>query len=391
MNLADDELAAVERLATEVAAAGVLEETVWAETFRAVPRHALVPQPMEEVVEGGVTAWRPVDLSDRGAWLDAIYTDRTLVTVVDGDGMPLSSSTKPSLVVGMLAELGLVGGERVLEIGTGTGYSTALLCEGLGRLSGGLVDGQVTTVDVNPELVDTAVRRLDGLGYWPHARAGDGLDGYPPNGPYDRIVATCSVPRIPDAWIDQLAVGGLILADVATGIEGGLVRLEKQVDGSLVGSYARTGARFMPARSVGSAFYPGPPRVDYAPTAATERPTAIGGRTFLHNYPLRLLAGLALPGTSLVYHTGDDGHSVQLQHVDGSWARSPLTGSSGGASVTWGGQRCLWETVEDIADVWRRAGEPDPRSLRWEVRGASQTVTLADRTWEVPQRDPGQV
>lgn len=382
MGLADDELAAIERLAVEVTRTGTLDEAVWADSFRAVPRHVLVPEPLEEVVEDGVTTWRPVVFPDRAAWLDAIYADRTLVTALDDDGMPVSSSTKPSLVVGMLAELDLDAGHRVLEIGTGTGYSTALLCEGLGRLSGGLEAGQVTTIDVSPDLVDAAVGRLARLGYRPHARAGDGRDGYPLSGPYDRVVATCSVPRIPAAWIDQLAVGGLLLADVATGVDGGLVRLVKQVDGSLTGSYSPSGARFMPARSEAHSPYSSAASVEYAPVSGM-RSTPVGGRRFLYSHPLRLLAGFALPGAALVYHSDGGARSVQLQHPDGSWARSPLSGDGEGP-VTWGGPRCLWDAVEDVADVWLEAGEPEPTSLRWEVQGDAQTVTVAGRTWELP-------
>src|SRR6185295_6458940 len=96
------------------------------------------------------------------AGLAGAYRDEALVTALlpDGHGgrAAVSSSTQPSLMVGMLDALDLGDRLRVLEIGTGTGYNAALMCHVLG-------DAAVHSVDVDPALVDTARARLDSLGY----------------------------------------------------------------------------------------------------------------------------------------------------------------------------------------------------------------------------------
>ncbi|WP_424188459.1 methyltransferase domain-containing protein [Actinokineospora sp. G85] len=95
----------------------------------------------------------------------------------------------------------------MLEIGTGTGYNAALLCHRLGA-------DKVVSVDLNPDLVTTARNALAALGHTPVLVVGNGDDGVPDHGPYDRIIATAAVPAIPAAWIDQLAPGGKIIANV---------------------------------------------------------------------------------------------------------------------------------------------------------------------------------
>ena len=89
----------------------------------------------------------------------------------------------------MLEALEVTDGCRVLEIGTGSGYNAALLCERLGS-------EHVTSVHIDPDLVALARERLAANGYTP-TLAADGADGYPRSALYDRIIATCSVPAIP--------------------------------------------------------------------------------------------------------------------------------------------------------------------------------------------------
>jgi protein-L-isoaspartate O-methyltransferase len=98
----------------------------------------------------------------------------------------------------MLNSLNIHTGHTVLEIGTGTGYNAALLCHRLG-------DTQVTSIDIDPDLVADTRLRLATLGYHSTLLAGDGTHGAIDNAPYDRVIATCAVPAIPPAWINQLA------------------------------------------------------------------------------------------------------------------------------------------------------------------------------------------
>lgn len=170
----------------------------------AVPRHLLVPRAYQQDNTG---AWREFETAMA---LERVYSPETLVTALEavgGNRFPISSSTKPDLMVRMLEILDVQDGHRVLEIGTGTGYNAALLAHRLG-------DEQVFSVDVGEDLVDLARDRLDAAGYRPRLAAVDGVHGLPAHAPFDRIIATCSVPAVPWEWAQQLAPDGTILVDL---------------------------------------------------------------------------------------------------------------------------------------------------------------------------------
>lgn len=138
--------------------------------------------------------------ADQG--LEAVYRDEALPAKVDPRGRWLSSSSQPSIMALMLEQLSLEPGQRVLEIGAGTGYNAALLRHLVGAA------GRVTTIDIDPELARRARSALRRSGYAAKVFAGDGREGFPHDAPYDRIVVTASVAEIPNAWLDQLRPGG---------------------------------------------------------------------------------------------------------------------------------------------------------------------------------------
>lgn len=199
-------------------------------------------------------------------------------------GIPTSSSTLPSLMAGMLEQLGVKDEHRVLEIGTGTGYNAALLSARLGQ-------HLVHSVDIDPALIAAARRHLAEAGYMAQLLALDGTQGHPRSEYFDRIIATCSVPAIPAHWILELRDGGVLVTDVALVIEGGLVRLARRGD-SARGFFTTTAGRFMPARSAART-YPVQERPERAPTAKT-RPTVLTAERIRTNYPLRLVLALHL-------------------------------------------------------------------------------------------------
>lgn len=82
--------------------------------------------------------------------------------------------------------------QQIMEIGTGTGYSTAILCERVG-------DENVVSIEADAHLATRAASAIHKTGHKPTLVTGNGLDGFPPRAPYDRITATCSVRHIPDA------------------------------------------------------------------------------------------------------------------------------------------------------------------------------------------------
>ncbi|AUA11130.1 Protein-L-isoaspartate O-methyltransferase [Streptomyces malaysiensis subsp. malaysiensis] len=349
-------------LVEELQRVGAIRSAAWADAFASVPRHLFVPEWYgQEVDNRGITVWRRHDPADRDAWQAAVYSDQTLVTALDPDtaepvderawtGIPTSSSTLPSLMARMLEDLAVEEGHRVLEVGTGTGYNAALLCARLG-------DRLVHSIDVSPALVETARGRLASAGYLPHLAAGDGQQGFPGHAPFDRTIATCSVPRIPTAWIEQTRPGGTILADVSMGIEGGLVHLTVDEERRALGRFTTTAGRFMAARGDANT-YPRPERAPYAPRAGS-RTAALTATDIRAHYPFRLLLAFHLPGGELVYHVDDEtgAMSLQLQQHDGTWARAPIADEDT-TTVTYGGSTDLWRQAETAWQWWNEHGRP---------------------------------
>lgn len=114
---------------------------------------------------------------------------------------------------------------RVLEIGTGSGYQAAILAQ---------LSGRVYTIEIVPELAAAARQRLAALGYRNiTVRHGDGYQGWPEEAPFDRIIVTAAPEQLPRALTDQLARGGRLVAPVGSGWGQNLILLEKQPDGTL--------------------------------------------------------------------------------------------------------------------------------------------------------------
>ncbi|MEV7790736.1 methyltransferase domain-containing protein [Streptomyces sp. NPDC087512] len=240
----------LERLAASARAALVREielsgawasDPVWREAFASVPRHLFVPYYYVGVRGGYERRWgEHPDPATRERWMLGAYADAPLATRLR-DGELLSSSSQPSLMAMMLAELGVTDGSRVLEIGAGTGYNAALLAHRLGD------DDLVTTVDLDPEITESARRHLAAAGYHPAVVTGDGARGVPERAPFDRIIATCTLPTIPPAWVAQCRPGGRILTPLATG----LVLLTVRDAGHAEGRFLHTPAFFVPLRGTG--------------------------------------------------------------------------------------------------------------------------------------------
>jgi protein-L-isoaspartate(D-aspartate) O-methyltransferase len=161
----------------QLEARGIRDARVLAQ-MRAVPRHELVPE------------------SER----DHAYEDRPLPI---GHGQTIS---QPYVVAAMTEALELSPDDRVLEIGTGSGYQAAVL-SGLCR--------EVYTIEIVEPLAERARADLARLGYANvHVRAGDGYGGWPEQAPFDAIVITAAPKQVPQPLLDQLAVGGRLVAPV---------------------------------------------------------------------------------------------------------------------------------------------------------------------------------
>ena len=177
------------------------------DAFRRVPREKFVPSMLR----------------------DRAYEDGPLPI---GEDQTIS---QPYVVAFMTDLLRLAGDERVLEIGTGSGYQTAILAE---------LAKDVYTVEIVPTLAQEARARLEELGYSNvHYRIGDGSDGWPEHAPYDRILVTAAPRRVPTPLREQLRVGGCLVAPVGRFWQN-LVKMVRTESGFEETSYG--GVRFVP-------------------------------------------------------------------------------------------------------------------------------------------------
>lgn len=156
--------------------------------------------------------------------LEEIYSNRSLVTAVDGR-FPTSSTSQPDLVARMLELLDLCPGHSVLEIGAGTGYNAALLREMVGP------DGKVCTIELKEDVAALARKHLDDEGYADvRVLARDAYHGAAEAAPFDRIVATVGCSDISPHFLSQLKPDGVMLIPLQHGFGDPLVRIERDPD-----------------------------------------------------------------------------------------------------------------------------------------------------------------
>jgi protein-L-isoaspartate(D-aspartate) O-methyltransferase len=196
-----------EDLVRAVVATGTRDPRLLA-ALRAVPRADFVPR----------------DLADQA------YLDRPL---------PIPHcqvTTQPSLVAKMIEALGLTGSERVLEVGTGYGFQTALLAQ---------LSNFVHSIERFPDVAETARDNLTRQGVANvEVVVGDGTKGLPEHAPYDAILVSAAFPRVPPPLAEQLALGGRLVQPVGPGGEEEVILFEKGPQG-LVPRQNITGAHFV--------------------------------------------------------------------------------------------------------------------------------------------------
>ena len=127
-----------------------------------------------------------------------------------GEGQTIS---QPFVVALMVQALELQPGDRVLEIGAGSGFQTAILCE-LAATEDGVRGETVYAIERHPALADRATTVLASLGYAPHLRVGDGTFGWPEAAPFAAIIVSAVAPHVPRPLWEQLAEGGRLILPV---------------------------------------------------------------------------------------------------------------------------------------------------------------------------------
>jgi protein-L-isoaspartate(D-aspartate) O-methyltransferase len=190
--------------------------------LRTVPRHVFLP----------------------GVSVEEAYANTMVDTKYDGSGAAISCASQPGVVGLMLEQLQAEPGNKVLELGAGTGYNAGLLAHLVGER------GHVTTIDVDDDIVNGARSGLAAAGIENvTVILGDGALGHAEGAPYDRIIATVGAHGVPRAWLDQLAPDGRLLVPM---------RLRGSVCRSIVferrnGAWRSTGSEmntFMPLRGI---------------------------------------------------------------------------------------------------------------------------------------------
>ncbi|MGW8981441.1 methyltransferase domain-containing protein [Streptomyces parvus] len=331
----------------------------WRQVFEAVPRSGFVPA---EVWRQLPARCEPVVGAD--AWLALVNSDEPVVTQLDdgaegGPGIATSSNSMPSMVARMLGLLDVEDGQRVLEIGTGTGYVSALLCQRLG-------DDLVHSVELDPVVARQAAEALAQAGYRPHLRIGDGEQPWPGLGPVDRLIATCALRYVPYALLRQVRPGGIVVAPLARGFwSGALVRLQVQADGTAMGPFCG-GATYMPMRAHRLP--------DLHDVRGKGRARAAGlDPARLLDLGFALYAGARLPGVRLIHKGTDEGVQVWVTREDGAGAAAAT-----GEEVWQYGPGFLWEEIEQTWWEYESAGRPDAEQFGLTVTDRGQHVWLRD-------------
>lgn len=338
------------RLAGQLVRHGVLTDGAWRDALLDVPRHHFIPH-THTPDPAAPGRWRrhfaPADPAAVAAWLARVYNSTALTVALSGiDGWgrqhPVAVSPNPELTVRMLQALDIHAGDRVLQLGAGSGHTTALLAHRVG-------DTHVTAVEIDPELRHLAATRLHRRDQHPHLVLADsttlGACLHPNTKPepaagrgFDRVLACHSIDDVPAVWLHHTAPGALVLAVLSGGLDAGHPVLLRRTEpgtptrtptgtltappcGAELTGYFLPWAAALPARRhrvrLATARAPGP---------AAERPrhcrTILDPATLHTDTPLALLHQLHLPPatTAAVRDNGTGQPATYLHARDGSWA-----------------------------------------------------------------------
>ncbi|MFE0147775.1 methyltransferase domain-containing protein [Nonomuraea sp. NPDC059007] len=352
-------------------------QRIWLRAIEQVPRHLFVPvrafvQPQydepDHIIDRDV---------DPDVWRRAVYSHTAIITqrddgaaaLDDTTAYPTSSLSSPHVVAKMLHLLNVDKHHRVLEIGTGSGWTAALLAWRLGN-------NQVTTVEIDDAVAATAEQNLKAAGYAPTLVVGDGAFGHLGGAPYDRIHVTCGVRDVPHAWVEQTRPGGSIVLPwmPVPGRWGLQLRLDVLDDGSAVGTFGDD-CGFMMLRSQRAAREWAAPSDDGVESTTRTDPrevsAALGGSFAL---------GLAATAPHIVVTSAEneqgDAWAMRLQDLTGDgWA--VVTARTGqDTRVVQSSARPLWTQLETAFMEWLRAGRPERSAYRMLISPAGQHVRL---------------
>ena len=190
-------------------------------------RHkGLRKQLVEELASKGILQKQVLDAIQavpRHYFLDAVFTKQAYSNMPFqiGAGQTISH---PYTVAFQTELLDLIKGEKVLEVGTGSGFQTAILCE---------IGAKVFSIERQKELFLKSKQLIPKLSYTPKLKFGDGYKGWQTYAPFDKIIITCGAPFIPEDLVDQLRPGGKMVIPLGDGKVQEMILLTKDLSGGV--------------------------------------------------------------------------------------------------------------------------------------------------------------
>ncbi|MGP3914288.1 protein-L-isoaspartate O-methyltransferase family protein [Nonomuraea sp. 10N515B] len=376
--------ARTQQLASYLIDASVLDPAdrdsrIWLDALREVPRHLFIPprawaEPQDD---------RPSQLIDRGAdpdaWWDAVYSNCAIITqrgdggadVADRRAHLTSSNSSPHVVMEFLRLLELDSHQRVLEVGTGTGWTAAMLAWRLG-------DDQVATIEVDEAVAAVAAENLKAAGMAPATLVGGGELGVPERAPFDRVHVTCGVRHVPYEWVEQTRPGGSIVMPymLPHGQWGEQLRLDVLDDGTAVGSF-HGGCGFMMLRSQRRDSWP--PYSEDGVEGTTRVDPRAAWAALNQGFGLNLAAAaphIAISTAGWEQQDDDWTWVMRLRDLRGDgWAIATFRPGEE-THVVQSGDRQLWTALEAAFMEWLRAGRPGRGEYRMIVTPGGQDVWL---------------
>ncbi len=318
--------------------------------FAAHPRHRFIP----DVIWPDPTGLPLIRSQKPHAWARTVYTDDAVTTQANDGGAgtvntPTSSSSAPQVMADMIEAAGLGPGMRVLEVGAGTGWNAAVLCELVGAR------GRVTTVEIDPGVAEHAERALSGTS----ARVVTGTLHDAP-GSYDAVLVTCSMNRIPAELAGFLAPGAAAVLPWSPDPQSHStpVVAVRARGGRLTGDFVREGS-FMRSRDQRppAERFPGlgaAPDTVAAFEATSDEVIDSGAMTPL----MLMLPGVRL-GVGMRPFDGTPRRIVYLGAPDGSWAYLWPDGA-----LTMGGPSAIADRFTVAFQLLSRVGFPGLTAFR---------------------------
>jgi protein-L-isoaspartate O-methyltransferase len=371
------------RLLEVLKAQDLMREARLEAAYWAAPRHCFIDR---MYVRDAVTMYwscrpQPQDYQTNSAWLNDVYQEQPVIVRTNDAGMPVCSNSAPSLVFKLLGLLDVRAGDRVLEVGTGTGQLTSLL----GFLAA--TSGEVTSLEVDPELAETARLRLDSLG---GAKAVSILQADAQVTPladaeFDCVVSTASSPTVPDYWPTALRRGGRLCMEIRGSLSGAILVAERpDHGGKLAGSFVDRRGAFMPLRRTGNGADEGVVLpFGFGLNEAQRRPSEGVGFKQVISRPFDWYCQLELPDSRLIAlspESGSDMYLVADECLDA--VKLPADGDVPGSElISYGDTSSLAERLTAAWHGWHAAGCPARRDYTMTIDDQGrQHVVLRNAT-----------